>query len=60
MTETGSNVYKAVQLVLLSVVTLTCLQTGVTHECDDDKSLCFNSSTCMLQLILHAFVHVQV
>ena len=30
---------RAVQLVLLSVVILTCLQTGVAHDNDDGKSL---------------------
>ena len=29
---------RAVQLVLLSVIILTCLQTGVAHD-DDGKSL---------------------
>ena len=30
---------RAVQLVLLSVVILTCLQTGVAQDSDDGKSL---------------------
>ena len=30
---------RSVQLVLLSVVILTCLQTGVAHDSDDGKSL---------------------
>ena len=29
----------AVQLVLLSVVILTCLQTGISHDSDDGKLL---------------------
>ena len=44
---------RAVQLVLLSVVILTCLQTGVAHGNDDGKSLLWQQYIhVMLQLIL--------
>ena len=40
---------RAVQLVLLSVIILTCLQTGVTHKSDDGKSLLWKQYTCVIQ-----------
>ena len=41
---------RAVQLVLLSVVILTCLQTGVAHSNDDGKSLLWKQYTCVIEV----------